>query len=67
MTTKYFIIREAKCDENKVYARSFPQNTTNGYKNLEEAKNELKKINEIEQLKVLKEEKNHLKKNLLVL
>lgn len=60
MTTKYFIIREAKCDENKVYSRSFPWNTTKGYKNLEEAKKELHKLNEIEQLEVLQEEQTKM-------
>ena len=60
MTTKYFIIREAKCNENKVYSRSFVYNTTKGYKNLEEAKKELHKLNEIEQLEDLQEEQTNM-------
>ena len=60
MTTKYFIIREAKCDENKVYSRSFVYNTAKGYKNLEEAKKELHKLNEIEQLETLQDEQTKM-------
>ena len=60
MTTKYFIIREAKCDENKVYSRSFVYNTTKGYKSLEEAKKELHKFNEIEKLEALQDEQTKM-------
>jgi len=55
MKPKYFIIREAKCDENKVYNRSFVYNTAKGYTNLEEAKKELYKLNEMERLEAMQE------------
>jgi len=62
MKPKYFIIREAMCDENEVYSRSFvyDPNTVNGYKSLEEAKKELHKLNEIEQLEDLQEEQTNM-------
>ncbi len=62
MKPKYFIIREAMCDENEVYSRSFVynSNTVNGYKSLEEAKKELHKLNEIEQLEALQEEQTKM-------
>ena len=37
MKPKYFIIREAKCNENEVYSRTLASNVL-GYKSLEEAK-----------------------------
>ena len=51
----YFIIREAKCNDNQVYARSFALRDK-GYKDLEEAKNALHKLNEIEKLEALQDE-----------
>tara|TARA_R100000995_G_C3383211_1_gene76946 strand:- start:42 stop:320 length:279 start_codon:yes stop_codon:yes gene_type:complete len=59
MTTKYFIIREAKCNENEVYSRTLASNVL-GYKNLEEAKKELHKLNEIEQLEALQDEQTEM-------
>ena len=59
MTNKYFIIREAKCNENEVYSRTLVSNVL-GYANLEEAKKELHKLNEIEQLEALQEEQTNM-------
>lgn len=59
MNNKYFIIREAKCNENKVYSRTLASNVL-GYKSLEEAKKELHKLNEIEQLEALQEEQTNM-------
>ena len=59
MTTKYFIIREAKCSDNEIYSRTLASDVR-GYKNLEEAKKELHKLNEIEQLEDLQEEQTNM-------
>jgi len=55
----FYIIREAKCDENKVYSRSFA-GKNKGYKNLEEAKKSLHKINETERLEEMQEEQMNI-------
>ena len=62
MKPKYFIIREAMCDENEVYSRNFvyDPNNVNGYKSLEEAKKELHKFNEIEKLEALQDEQTKM-------
>ena len=59
MKPKYFIIREAKCSDNEIYSRTLASDVR-GYKNLEEAKKELHKLNEIEQLEDLQEEQTNM-------
>ena len=59
MTHKYFIMREAKCNDNEVYSRTLVSNVL-GYANLEEAKKELHKFNEIEKLEALQDEQTKM-------
>ena len=46
----YYIIRQHCCDEDKIWSHSFAGNSKQGYATLEEAKEKLKEIENLEKI-----------------